>query len=92
MEILLSNESKYFPEAYLPCMTAGLEHNSILRGLCVPIPLSHASEQTLASFVEVISYKYNICELHMNIYYHQCNSQNDDEGRLHPLNNPQMRN
>ena len=73
-------------------MTAGLEHNSILRGLCVPIPLSHASEQTLASFVEVISYKYNICELHMNIYYHQCNSQNDDEGRLHPLNNPQMRN
>ena len=61
----------FFPEAYLPCMTAGLEHNSTLRGLRVPIPLSHASEQTVASFLEVISYKYNICELHMDIHYHQ---------------------
>ena len=82
LEILLSAyyyQSAKFPEAYLPLMTAGLKHNFTLRGLRVPIPLSHASEQTVASFVEVISYKYNICELHMDIFYHQCNSQNDDE-------------
>ena len=82
LEIQLQNESKYFPEAYLPFMTAGLKHNSTLRGLRVPIPLSHASEQTVASFVEVISYKYNICELHMDIYYHHCDSQNDEENKL----------
>ena len=82
LEILLSEyyyQSTKFPEAYLPLMTAGLKHNSTLQGLYVPIPLSHASEQTVASFVEVISYKYNICELHMDIHYHQCDSQNDDE-------------
>ena len=79
LEILLLRRSEHFPEAYLPCMTAGLMHNSTIRGLRVPIPLSHASEQTVASFVEVICYKYNICELHMDIHYHQCDSQNDDE-------------
>ena len=82
LEILLTNELKcfdFFPEAYLPCMTAGLKHNSTLRELHVPIPLSHASEQTVASFVEVICYNYNICKLRMDIYYHQCDSQNDDK-------------
>ena len=77
--ISLSYYSEYFPEAYLTFMTAGLKHNSTLRGLDVPIPLSHASEQTVASFLEVISYKYNICVLQMNVYSHLCNSQNDDE-------------
>ena len=86
LEILFSDYMSYrsmfncfFPETYLPFMTAGLKHNSTLRGLCVPIPLSHASVQTVASLLEVISYKHNICELHMNIYFHKCSSQNVDE-------------
>ena len=82
LEILLINGFKYFPVAYLPYMTDGLKHNSTLRGLRVPIPLSHASEQTVASFVEVISDKHNICELHMDIFYHQCSDEQPSNEEL----------
>ena len=85
LEILLTNGSKYFPEAYLPCMTAGLKHNSTLQGLCVPIPLSHASERTVSSFVEVISDKHNICELHIDIFHHLCSDERPSNEKLAEL-------
>ena len=82
LEILLfiSYEYQKFFEAacmYLPCMTDGLKCNYTLRGLHVPIPLSHASGQNVANFLKVISDKYNIRGLHLNIIYDQnCDEEN----------------
>ena len=79
LEILLSISDQKFIEAYmyLLWMTDGLKCNYTLRGLRVPIPLSHASGQNVANFLEVISDKYNIRDLHLDIfYYHNGDEEN----------------
>ena len=78
-----SNVARYeftpIPCAYLPYLTAGLENNSYLNGLNVPIPLfKHTSVKQIERFFNIISNKRSpIVELELSLVLDCCYCQCD---------------
>ena len=83
LELDLFPKPDYIPNTYLPYLTAGLEHNSILQGLDTPLPLSKTCTKQITNFFEVMSNRKTLTELNLDLFCDQCDNQNTDEETAH---------
>ena len=79
----LYRSEDYIPSAYLPYLTAGLEHNSTLQGLSIPLLLSNKCADQITNFFGVTSNKKNLTELNLDLFCDQCDKQSTDEETAH---------
>ena len=83
LELIVALETNYIPNAFLPYLKAGLEHNSSLQGVFIPLPLSKKCARQITNFFEVMSNRQTLTELNLALFRDQCDNQSTDEETAH---------
>ena len=76
-EIDHDNFTRTIPSTYLSFLTTGLSHNTSLKELSVPIPLSDTNYEQITTIFNVISHKNKLTELKVNLVLDQSYESSD---------------